>query len=104
LVVGVNFPVTAPIGDEILGCHELSLSGSPQESVKALILTGFSEIRHCGWTVEVTDNDFTKILQWPGYRVYRHAINESGKRLRLGPPETGKPEVGVFGLWPEVRE
>jgi transposase len=31
----------------------------------------------------VTDNEFTKILQWPGYRVFRHEINESGKRLRL---------------------
>ena len=31
----------------------------------------------------MTDNDFTKILQWPGYRVYRHEINESGQRLRL---------------------
>lgn len=31
----------------------------------------------------MTDNEFTKILQWPGYRVFRHEINESGKRLRL---------------------
>jgi transposase len=31
----------------------------------------------------VTDNEFTKILQWPGYRVFRHEINEPGKRLRL---------------------
>ena len=30
-----------------------------------------------------TDNDFTKILGWPGYRVYRHEINEKTKRLRL---------------------
>jgi hypothetical protein len=30
-----------------------------------------------------TDNDFTRILGWPGYRVYRHEINERAKTLRL---------------------
>jgi len=30
-----------------------------------------------------TDNDFTKILDWPGYRVYRHEIDERRKRLTL---------------------
>ena len=30
-----------------------------------------------------TDNEFTRILQWPGYRVYRHAINERDKVLEL---------------------
>ena len=30
-----------------------------------------------------TDNEFTRILQWPGYRVYRHAINEKAKVLEL---------------------
>ena len=29
------------------------------------------------------DTDFTKILGWPGYRVYQHEINEPAKRLRL---------------------
>jgi transposase len=29
------------------------------------------------------DNDFSKILSWPGYRVYRHEINEATKRLKL---------------------
>ena len=29
------------------------------------------------------DTDFTKILQWPGYRVYRHEINEQAKTLKL---------------------
>lgn len=28
-------------------------------------------------------NDFTTILGWPGYRVYRHEIDEGAKRLRL---------------------
>lgn len=29
------------------------------------------------------DTDFTRILQWPGYRVYRHEINEQAKTLKL---------------------
>jgi hypothetical protein len=28
------------------------------------------------------DNEFTKILGWPGYRVYRHEIDEAAKTLR----------------------
>jgi transposase len=31
----------------------------------------------------LTDDEFTKILDWPGYRVYRHEIDESGRVLRL---------------------
>jgi transposase len=30
-----------------------------------------------------TDNEFTRILQWPGYRVYRHAIDEKNRTLEL---------------------
>jgi transposase len=30
-----------------------------------------------------TDNEFTRILQWPGYRVYRHALDEKNKTLDL---------------------
>ena len=29
------------------------------------------------------DNDFTKILGWPGYRVFQHEINEGTKMSRL---------------------
>ena len=29
------------------------------------------------------DNEFTKILEWPGYRVVRHEINETAMTLRL---------------------
>ena len=29
------------------------------------------------------ENEFTKILGWPGYRVYRHEIDEDKKTLRL---------------------
>ena len=31
----------------------------------------------------MTDREFTKILDWPGYRVYRHEIDEAGRTLRL---------------------
>ena len=46
-------------------------------------LAGFFENRHFGWTGGVKDSEFTKILRWPGDRVYRHEINEPDKRLRL---------------------
>jgi transposase len=29
------------------------------------------------------ETDWTKILGWPGYRVYRHEINEEAKTLKL---------------------
>ncbi len=29
------------------------------------------------------DSDLTKLLGWPGYRVYRHEINERAKTLKL---------------------
>ena len=31
----------------------------------------------------MTDREFTKILDWPGYRVYRHEIDEAARTLRL---------------------
>ena len=30
-----------------------------------------------------TDNEFTRILDWPGYRVYQHEIDEKSKTLKL---------------------
>ena len=30
-----------------------------------------------------TDNEFTKILAWPGYQVYQHEIDEKAKTLKL---------------------
>jgi hypothetical protein len=29
------------------------------------------------------EKEWTKILGWPGYRVYKHEINEQAKRLKL---------------------
>jgi transposase len=31
----------------------------------------------------LTDREFTKILDWPGCRVYRHEIDEAGRTLKL---------------------
>ncbi len=31
----------------------------------------------------LTERDWTKILGWPGYRVYRHEIDEKAKTLKL---------------------
>jgi transposase len=31
----------------------------------------------------LTEREFTKILDWPGYRVYRHEIDEKSRTLRL---------------------
>jgi hypothetical protein len=33
--------------------------------------------------VECANNEFTKIRGWPGYRVFRHEIDETAKTLRL---------------------
>ncbi|MGC9225227.1 MAG: hypothetical protein ACP5E2_15040, partial [Terracidiphilus sp.] len=29
------------------------------------------------------DDDWTRVLGWPGYKVYRHEIDEAGKGLKL---------------------
>jgi hypothetical protein len=29
------------------------------------------------------NNEFTRILDWPGYRVFRHEIDETAKALRI---------------------
>ena len=31
----------------------------------------------------MSESEWTKILGWPGYRVYRSEINEAAKTLRL---------------------
>ena len=30
-----------------------------------------------------TDKEYTRILMWPGYRVYQHEIDEKAKTLKL---------------------
>jgi hypothetical protein len=38
------------------------------------------------------ETDWTKILGWPGYRVYRHEINEEAKTLKLWVRESASHE------------
>jgi hypothetical protein len=48
------------------------------------------------------DNEFTKILGWPGYRVCRHEIDEAAKTLRLWVRrKRGEPQTDLFGI-PEM--
>ena len=52
-----------------------------------------------------TDNDFTKILHWPGYRVYRHEIDEGRKKLRLWVQrKRGKGKIECSGCGRKFRE
>jgi transposase len=36
-----------------------------------------------GYTWRDGDDEWSKVLGWPGYRVYRHEIDERGKTLKL---------------------
>lgn len=44
---------------------------------------GFCEERISDRLGRVRDTDWTKILGWPGYRVFQHEIDEEQKRLKL---------------------
>jgi hypothetical protein len=46
----------------------------------------------------LTDNEFTRILQWPGYRVYRHSIDEKNQTLELWSGAQSQPPL-EFGRW-----
>jgi transposase len=35
------------------------------------------------YTRQLTHKEWTAILAWPGYRVYRHELDEGGKTLKL---------------------
>ncbi len=62
------------------------------------------------------DNDWTRVLGWPGYKVYGHEIDEQGKRLKLWVRRRranrllvcsgcGKPTAGVVASYErEVRD
>ena len=51
------------------------------------------------------DTDFTKILGWPGYRVYQHEIDEAAKRLRLWVRRKRRPRPLICsGCGGRVRE
>src|SRR5258708_38168396 len=45
------------------------------------------------------DNEFTRILDWPGYRVVRHEIDETAKTVRLWVRrKRGNRKLICFGL------
>jgi len=53
----------------------------------------------------VTDSEWTKILGWPGYRVYRSEINEAAKTLRLWVRrKRGNLKLVCSGCGQRVRE
>src|SRR5215469_15100098 len=50
------------------------------------------------------ETDWTRVLGWPGYRVYRHEIKETAKTLKLWVRrKRGKSEVGVFRVRAETQ-
>jgi hypothetical protein len=56
----------------------------------------------------LTEREFTKILDWPGYRVYRYEINEQTRTLKLwNRRKRGNKKFicsGCGGKAPEVEE
>jgi hypothetical protein len=53
----------------------------------------------------MTDSEWTKILGWPGYRVYRSEINEVAKTLRLWVRrKRGNHKLVCSGCGRRVRE
>ena len=62
-------------------------------------------MRRFGRLADVRDTDFTKILGWPGYRVYQHEIDEAAKRLRLWVRRKRRPRPLICsGCGGRVRE
>ena len=53
----------------------------------------------------MSENEWTKILGWPGYRVYRSEINEESKTLRLWVRrKRGNRKLGCSGCGRRVDE
>src|SRR5438034_7819920 len=51
------------------------------------------------------ENEYTKILDWPGYRVYRYEIDEAAKTLRLWVPrKRGNRQLISSGCGRKVTE
>jgi hypothetical protein len=51
-----------------------------------------------------SDNEFTRILQWPGYRVYHQVIDEKNKILELWVRrKRGNSKLECSGCGPQVR-
>src|SRR5271163_4032224 len=47
------------------------------------------------------ERDWTRVLGWPGYRVYQIEIDEPGKKLRLCVREISEREVRDLELLPD---
>jgi transposase len=50
------------------------------------------------------DNDFTKILGWPAYRVFQHEVNEGAKTLRLWVRRKRRKALICSGCGERVRD
>ena len=51
------------------------------------------------------EQDWTKILGWPGYRVYQHEINEKKKTLKLWVRrKAGHKKLSCGGCGQRVQE
>jgi len=48
-----------------------------------VVFAGFARGPESAILLPMRDNDWTRVLGWPGYKVYRHEIDEPGKRLKL---------------------
>jgi hypothetical protein len=48
-----------------------------------LRFAGLLRFWQSGYTFSMRENDWTRILGWPGYKVYRAEIDEPAKRLKL---------------------
>ena len=64
--------------------HDIEEKGLCAGIRRATELTGILANCFLGYIQRLpSDNEFTRILQWPAYRVYRHAIDEKNQILEL---------------------
>ena len=54
-----------------------------QESVSGRDFAGILILLKSGYLGGMREADRTRVLGWPGYRVYQHEINEAAKTLKL---------------------
>jgi len=65
-------------------------------------------VNGCPKLAGLTEQEFTRILEWPGRGVYRPEIDEQSRTLRWwGTPQTGKQDLDLLGYGgrpPEIVE
>jgi ribosomal protein L34E len=59
---------------------EVGLSAGIRENVQISMIQWDGVF---GYTRQLTHKEWTAILAWPGYRVYRHELDEAAKTLKL---------------------